>query len=60
MILKVVSHCDLNVLSMSVMPFPKKVWIGGGGGRGQGQLYSVLFWIFLNFVKSLSQVAGMN
>ena len=28
-LLKVVSHCDLSVLSMSVMDFQKKVWVGG-------------------------------
>ena len=29
-LLKVVSHYDLNVLSMSVMGFLGKKWIGGG------------------------------
>ena len=28
MLLKVVSHYDLTVLSMSVYDFPKTVWIG--------------------------------
>ena len=40
-LLKVVSYYDLSVLSMSVMGFHKKVWIGGF------ELYPVLFWIFL-------------
>ena len=30
-LLKVVSHYELNVLSMSVMGFQKKFGIGGGG-----------------------------
>ena len=29
-LLKVVSHYDWSVLSMSVMGFQKNVWIGGG------------------------------
>ena len=28
-LLKVVAYYDLNVLSMSVMGFQKKVWMGG-------------------------------
>ena len=40
-LLKVVSYYDLSVLSMSVMGFPKKVWMGGWG-----ELYPVLIWIF--------------
>ena len=42
-LLKVVSYYDLSVLSMSVMGFQKKVWMGGGG---LGELYPSLFWIF--------------
>ena len=29
-LLKVGSHCDLNILSMPVIGFQNKVWIGGG------------------------------
>ena len=29
-LLKVVGYFDLSVLSMSVMGFQKKVWVGGG------------------------------
>ena len=29
-LLKVVGYYDSSVLSMSVMGFPKKVWMGGG------------------------------
>ena len=43
-LLKDVSYYDLSVLFMSVMDFPKK-W---------GQFYPVLFWVFLNFAKPLS------
>ena len=43
-LLKVVGYYDLSVLSMSVMGFQKKVWMGGGGGWGD--LHPSLFWIF--------------
>ena len=33
-LLKVVSYYDLSVLSMSVMGFQTKVWLGGVGGWG--------------------------
>ena len=42
-LLKVVSYYDLSVLSMSVMGFQKKVWMGEGGWD---ELYPSLFWIF--------------
>ena len=45
-LLKVVSYYDLTVLSMSVMGFQKKVWMGGGVGAW-GEVYPSLFWIFL-------------
>ena len=32
-LLKVVGNYDLSVLSMSVMGFQKKVWMGGGWGE---------------------------
>ena len=52
-LLKVVSYYDLIVLSMSVMCFQKKVWIGGGGGwGGWGELYSLLFFKFLKKLQS--------
>ena len=35
-LLKVVGYCDLSVLSMSVIGFQKKVWMGVGGW---GELY---------------------
>ena len=50
-LLKVVGYYDLSVLSMSVMGFQKKVWMGGGGGWGD--LHPSLFWIFVNFAKPL-------
>ena len=40
--IKVVSYYDLSVLSMSVMGFQKKVWMGGGWG----EVYPSFFWIF--------------
>ena len=46
-LLKVVSYYDLSVLSMSLMGF-QKVWMRVGGW---GELYPILFWIFLNFAK---------
>ena len=39
-LLKVVGYYDLNVLPMSVMVFPKKVWMGVGGW---GELYPICF-----------------
>ena len=42
-LLKVVGYYDLSVLSMSVMGFHKKVWMGVGGC---GELYPILFGIF--------------
>ena len=48
-LLKVVGYYDLSVLSMSVMGFPKKVWIC--------ELYTNLFGIFgifFNFAKPLT------
>ena len=33
-LLKVVSYYDVSVLSMSVMGFQKKVWMGVGGWVG--------------------------
>ena len=37
-LLKVVGYYDLSVLSMSVMGFQKKVWMGVGGW---GELYPI-------------------
>ena len=45
-LLKIVSYYDLSVLSMSVMGFQKKVWMGVGGW---GELYPSFFLIFLIF-----------
>ena len=39
-LLKVVGYYDLSVLSMSVMGFKKKVWMGVGGW---GKLYPSFF-----------------
>ena len=49
-LLKVVGYYDLSVLSMSVMGFQKKVWMGGGWW---GELYPNFldFLIFFNFSK---------
>ena len=41
-LLKVVGYYDLSVLSMSVMGFQNKVWMGGQ----VGELYPSFFWIF--------------
>ena len=48
-LLKVVSYYDLCVLSMSVMGFQKKVWMGGGwvGGVSSIQVYFG-FWEFFS------------
>ena len=43
-LLKVVGYYDLSVLSMSVMGFQKKVWVGR-----LGELYPSFFWGFLEF-----------
>ena len=45
-LLKVVGNNDLSVLSMSVMGFQKKVWMGVGWW---GELYPSFFWGFLEF-----------
>ena len=42
-LLKGVGYYDLSVLSMSVMGFNNKVWMGVGG---LGELYPSFFWIF--------------
>ena len=42
-LLKVVGYYDLSVLSMSVMGFQKKVWMGGWG-----ELYPIFFLDFWN------------
>ena len=49
-LLKVVSHYDLSVLSMSEMGFPKKVCMGGVSGWGA--LYPVFFGILI-FLQNL-------
>ena len=51
-LVKVVGYYDLSVLSMSVMGFQKKVWMGVGGW---GDFYpSFLYvWNFFNFAKPL-------
>ena len=54
-LLKAVSYYDLSVLSMSVMGFQKKVWMGLGGW---GELYRIFvcgFLDFFNFEKPLRQ-----
>ena len=45
-LIKVVSYYDLSVLSMSVMGFKKKVWMGGGWVRSI-QVFLEIFLIFL-------------
>ena len=47
-LLKVVGYYDLSVLSMSVMGFQKKVWMGWVGG-----VSSPSFFYFLNFFLTL-------
>ena len=49
MFLKVVCHYDSSILSMSVLDFPKKVWMGGGWG----ELYPI-FCGFFNFAKHIT------
>ena len=46
--IQVVSYYDLSVLSMSVMGFQKKVWMGGVGLWGE--VYPSFFFDFWNFV----------
>ena len=48
-LLKLVSHYDLSVLSMSVMGFQKKVWMWVGG---RGEFYSSLFWLVFLTLQS--------
>ena len=51
-LLKIASHNDSSVLSMSVMGFQKEeVWIGGGCW---GQCYPHFLWNFVNFAKPLN------
>ena len=45
-LLKVVSYYDLSVLSMSVMGFKKKVWMGVGGWVGGVSSIQVFFGFF--------------
>ena len=46
-LLKVVGYYDLSVLSMSVMGFPKKVWMDGGWVGGVSSVQFFLdFWNF--------------
>ena len=45
-LLKFVNYYNLSVLSMSVMGFQKKVWMGGGWGELYPSLFSI-FGIFL-------------
>ena len=51
-LLKVVGYYDLSVLSMSVMGFQKKVWMGWVGGVSSIQ-YLLDHWNFFNFAKPL-------
>ena len=50
-LLKVVSYYDLSVLSVWVIGFKKKVWMGGWD-----VLYPILFWIFNFDAKPLRQL----
>ena len=50
-LIKVVSYYDLSVLSMSVMGFQKKVWMGGGCGLSK---FFLDFLNFFNFTKPLN------
>ena len=54
-LLKVVGYYDLNVLSMTVMDFPKKTLDGGWAG-GVSSI-QVFFWNLFNFAKPLSLLA---
>ena len=60
-LLKVVGYYDLSVLSMSVMGFQKKVWMGGGWVDGWGELYPHFFGFFLTlqspYPHSLKNIA---
>ena len=51
-LLKVVAYYDLSVLSMSVMVFPTKVWMGWVGG-----VSSIQF--FFNFAKLLMTMTAL-
>ena len=50
MLLKVVSHDDLSVLSMSAMGLQKRNF-----DRGGGVSFISFFWIFLNFANHHTQ-----
>ena len=51
-LLKVVGYYDLSVLSMTVMGFQKKVWMGWVGGVSSIQFF-LDFWNLFNFAKPL-------
>ena len=59
--LNVVGCYDSSVLSMSVMGFPKKVWMGGGwvGGVSAIQFFLGIFGIFY-FAKPLRAALGRD
>ena len=46
-LLKTIGYYDFSVLSVSVMGFQKKVCMGVSGW---GELYPILFWIFVIFL----------
>ena len=53
-LLKVVAYYDLSVLSMSVMGFQKKVWMGVGGW---GEFYPIFLELFY-FARPLRDKDG--
>ena len=54
-LLNIVNYYDLSVLSMSVICFPKKVWMGWVGGVSSIQVYFGL----LEFFYLFSDVAAL-
>ena len=52
-LLKVVGYYDLNVLSMSLMGFPKKCLDGGWMGGLSSIHFFLDFWNFFYFAKPL-------
>ena len=54
-LLKVFGYYDLSVLSMSVIGFQKKVWMGVGGWGELHPIFFLDFWNFFNFAKPLKR-----
>ena len=53
-------YYDLSVLSMSVMGFQKKVWMGGGWVGLALSKFFLDFWNLFNFAKPLTGKHGVE